>query len=104
MQEVYSMTKQQHSKSILQRGKYCFETGMENVPLERHHTMNGTAYRKKAEEDGLWIWLMPQVHQYIHGTSEGHKLLIEYKRLSQTVYEMTHTREEWIERYGKNYL
>ena len=77
---------------------------MTNVPLERHHTMNGNGLREKAEEDGLWIWLLPQVHDYIHHTAEGHKLLIAYKKISQAKYEELYGHEAWMKRYRKNYL
>ena len=98
------MIKVKHSKSILQEEKCCYATGIKSQFLVRHHTMNGTANRKKAEEDGLWIWLLPQIHEYIHHTHEGHTLLMEYKKISQAKYEETHSHEEWMKRYKKNYL
>lgn len=91
-------------KSILQTEKECYISGAKSVPLEKHHTMNGTAYRRKAEEDGLWVWLTPAIHRYIHETIEGHELLIMLKKRSQLAYEKTHTHEQWMRRYGKNYL
>ena len=97
-----SQTTIPHSK--MQEEKQCYITGQENCNLERHHCLNGTHQRKKAEQDGLWVWLTPQIHFYIHNTIEGHDLLWELKKEAQRVYEKEHTREEFIKRYGKNYL
>lgn len=90
--------------SKMQNGKKCYLTHMENVPLEVHHCLNGTSQRKKCDEDGLWVYLTPQIHRYIHQTIEGRELLLSLKKEAQKCYENEHTREEFIKRYGKSYL
>lgn len=98
------MLKMKFNPSKMQDDERCYITGAENCDLVRHHCLNGTHQRKKAEQDGLWVWLTPRIHIYIHETIEGHDLLWELKKDAQRVYEREHTREEFIERYGKSYL
>lgn len=87
----------------MQTAKKCYITGRVDN-LERHHCLNGTHQRRKAELDGLWVWLNADIHRYIHDTIEGHDLKVQLKKDAQTVYELDHTREEFIKRYGKSYL
>lgn len=72
--------------------------------LIRHHCLNGTHQRQKAEHDGLWVWMTVKEHDHIHNTAEGREQLMWLKRLAQEEYEKEHTREEFIKRYGKSYL
>ena len=89
--------------SIMQEEKRCYITHR-TTNLEVHHCLNGTHQRKKADVDGLWVYLTADVHRYIHQTIEGHELLMQLKREAQQAYERTHTRAEFIKRYGKSYL
>lgn len=67
-----------------------------------HHCLNGTAYRKKCDEDGLVIYLHPTCHMWLH---EHPKSLQTFKARAQRFYEENiGTREEFIDRYGKSYL
>ena len=91
----------QHSKSIVQDEKECYLTHVK-YDLVRHHLMNGNAERKKAEQDGLWVWLNDSVHKYLHDTHEGRMKMYELKAIAQEAYEETHSHEEWMRRYGKN--
>lgn len=97
------------SKSILQSDELirCFVThetrGRYGQPLERHHVLNG-ALRDFAEREGLWIWVTPEVHRWLHDTGQG--VMIQknvLKRYAQIVYERTHSREEWMRQVHKNY-
>jgi hypothetical protein len=87
------------SKSIIQHSKVCFMTGR-TEGLDRHHLVPGVANRKKAEEDGLWIWLYHPIHMQLHNNPEMERA---YIRMAQAAYEKTHSREEWMARYHKNY-
>lgn len=90
--------------SIIQDKKECIVCGSWNV--EDHHIFFGTAKRKLSEKYGLKVWLCPTHHrgtQGIHG-KDGHKLDMELKQLGQKAFEWKHTREEFIERFGRNYL
>ena len=92
------------SESIIQTKKECLICGDPNV--EQHHVLFGNPRRKYADEDGLWVWLCPEHHRGTHGVhgKEGHALDTALKKTAQQVYEQEHTREEWIQRYRRNYL
>ena len=89
--------------SRLQTKVECFKTGS-TLDLQIHHCIPGTHQRKKADEDGLWVYLNANIHNYIHRTAEGKELLHDLQKLAQTEYEKDHTREQFIKRYGKSYL
>ena len=69
--------------------------------VEKHHLICGTANRKLSDEDGLWIWLCRMHHREAH---EEPSATLAYKRLGQIYYEQTHTRDEFIKRYGKSFI
>lgn len=96
-------------KSIMQEDRtYCFLCGRNGYgdPLEEHHAFGGPN-RKHSEQDGLKVYLCGNrchrneknaVHQcgksadYIHAEA-------------QKAWEAKYgTREEFMARYGKNYL
>lgn len=82
-------------------GMKCFAC-REKVATQVHHCLSGRADRKKCEEDGLTVGLCNDCHWIVHNnTNTGlyHKL----KRIAQIVYEKTHTRQEWMNRYHRNY-
>lgn len=88
-------------KSIISNERKCYLTGS-HIQLEKHHIMNGVSFRKKAEKDGLWVYLNHDVHYAVHNTRPDWRLML--KQIAQAEFEKTHTREEWMKRYGKNYL
>ena len=72
---------------------------------EIHHVYPGIPNRKHCDEDGLWVWACPYHHR--QGAESFHfnrQMDLKLKRYAQKVYEKDHTREEFIERYGKSYL
>lgn len=77
----------------------CFLCGA--TATEIHHMIHGPD-RKKADEDGLVVPLCRECHNKVHFGGGG--LDRELKRTAQLWYEKEHTREEWMERYGRNYL
>ena len=91
-------------KSIIQDRKECIICGSWNV--EEHHLYKGVAKRKLSEQYGLKVWLCPTHHRGTNGVhgKNGHKLDMELKELGQKAFEWKYTREEFIERFGKNYL
>lgn len=89
--------------SVLQDKKECYITHHTHN-LQVHHCLNGRAQRKKCDEDGLWVYLTAEIHNYIHNTLEGRDVLIYLKQVAQRKYEETHSREEFIKRYGKSYI
>ena len=88
-------------KSVMQSGKKCYYCNS-TYNLEKHHCLFGTANRKKAEQDGLWVWLCHDCHQGVHNQNTYAKESLQKK--AQFQYEIMHSREEFIERYGKSYL
>lgn len=90
-------------KSIIQTEKECFICGKQMVEL--HHIFMGNKHRKLADQDGLAVWLCPSHHQW--GKYSAHKdpeLRLELQQIGQRKYLETHSMEEWMARYGKNYL
>ena len=72
---------------------------------EEHHIMFGSGQRELSEADGLKVDLCRNHHkegpEAVHNNRKMRDLLC---RIAQTEYEQTHTREEWMARYKKNYL
>lgn len=72
--------------------------------LETHHIMNGP-YKKASERHGLLIKVCGDCHRMapdsIHRNS---KMMRRLKKFGQKYFEQTHTREEFIKEFGKNYL
>lgn len=92
-------------RSILQDEKKCYRTG-DTVGLHKHHCF-GAANRRLAEDDGLWVWLRWDFHIADSPQKTPHndaETALFYHKLAQKKYEETHTREEFMARYGRNYL
>lgn len=87
-------------KSILQDKKICFICGASQM-LDEHHLMNGYGQRKKSEQDGLKVYLCRYCHDSVHRNSEQRLFL---KKIAQRKYLESHTYDEWMKRYRKNYL
>ena len=91
--------------TILQDGKYCYIT-KSTEGLHKHHCLGGPN-RRLADEDGLWVWLRWDRHieDSIYDTPHNNAdVKLFFQQLAQRAYEETHTREEWMARYGRNYL
>ena len=83
-------------------GMKCFAC-RKRMATEEHHCLSGRADRKKCDQDGLTVGLCSECHREVHckvNSGLYHKL----KRIAQKVYEKTHSREEWMSRYNRNYL
>ena len=88
--------------------KQCYFThekvGRNGRPLEKHHVMNGPL-RDWADKEGLWIWIDPEIHYFLHNTWIGalvQKRLL--KQIAQIAYEREHTRKEWMSIVHRNYI
>ena len=94
------------AKSILQDEKVCYITGQTN-DLHKHHIYFGNPGRRISEENGFWVylagWLHNQSEHGVHG-KYGHELDLLLKTHCQLKFEETHTREEFMQLIGKNYL
>lgn len=92
-------------KSILQDKKECFYCGT-ITGLNPHHIYAGSN-RQRSDKNGFVVWLCFRCHRFLH---DGAKYPIDYtmdkhlKILCQKKYEENHTREEFINLIGKNYI
>lgn len=89
-------------RSIISEEKRCFICHT-TANLERHHCVFGTANRKKAEEDGLWVWLCHNCHHGIHNGNNFAKERLQREAQIDWEYEFG-DRDAFIQRYGRNYL
>ena len=81
----------------------CFVCGsMRN--LELHHIMHGTANRRLATKYGLTCWLCRGHHRGAHGVHFNPALNRQLQQVAQAAFEETHSRQEWMTIFGKNYL
>lgn len=87
-------------QSIIQKDKYCYLCGASG-PLHLHHVLHGP-YRTKADQDGLTVWLCVNCHTNLHQRGWEDRTL---KTIAQGIWcrHYGKTKEEWMERYGKNY-
>lgn len=90
-------------KSIISNERVCFICGSP-FNLHKHHIFGG-ANRRLSEQDGLWVYLTGHYHNLSNeGVHFNKELDLQLKQLAQQKYEETHTREEFMQRYGRNYL
>ena len=93
-------------KSLVSNEKECFVCGTP-LDIHRHHIYFGRANRSKSEEDGCWCYLCARHHNMSNeGVHINHELDLHLKRMCQALW-MEHyqkTKEEFIKRYGRNYL
>ena len=86
--------------------KQCQICGSDNN-IHLHHIIFGKN-RKKADEDGLTIWLCYKHHEGTYGVhgKRGHKLDLELKKKAEKCWLKYYgkTTEDFIKRYGRNYL
>lgn len=80
-------------------GKYNWQE------IENHHIFFGTGKRSLSDEDGLTVHLCRSHHREGPEAAHKNRLTDMYlKAIGQSKYEETHTRAEFIKRYGKSYL
>lgn len=78
-------------ESILNTEKgTCYLCGC-NQGREKHHTWHGTANRKIADKEGLWVWLCNSCHRELHDHGTNDERLMQE---SQT---------EWENKYIESY-
>lgn len=94
------------SKSIISPIKKCAICGKKDN-LHLHHILYGKN-RKKADEDGLTIYLCYEHHEGTNGVhgKNGHKLDMLLKKRAEYNWLAYYnkTEDDFIKRYGKNYL
>ena len=90
-------------KSIIQSRKECYVCG---TPFNIHeHHVYGSANRKNSEKYGLKIYLCAYHHNMSdEGIHFNKDLDLAVKENAQRIFEKTHTREEFMSIFGKNFL
>lgn len=89
-------------KSIISNEKKCFICGS---PYTHKHHIYGAANRSISEHNGFWVYLCPAHHNMSdYGVHFNKELDLQLKQLCQREYEKTHSREEFVQLIGKNYL
>ena len=97
---------------MLNNDKRCFVCGTAN-DLHIHHIFEGTANRKKSEEDDMKIYLCGYHHNMSNaGIHYNKELELKVKKLAQQVWmkqfvpnlPLEDQIEAFIKRYGRNYL
>lgn len=89
-------------ESIIQTdSQTCFLCGQYGT--ERHHCLHGTSRRKLADEDGLTVMLCHRCHMNLHDHGTCDK---ELQKIAQKAWmrENNKTVNDFIRRYGKNYI
>lgn len=86
-------------ESIIQKERECYLCGR-SYPLHRHHVLHGFN-RKKADQDGLTVYLCIDCHIALHQLGFHDR---ELKKVAQEAWEHRYgTTEDFVKRYGKNY-
>lgn len=91
-------------RSIMQDldGNICFICKSVGA-VEVHHCFHGTANRRLAEKDGLLVNLCPDCHRSLHDRGLYDDLLMEIAEAAWLDYYDKDV-QEFIARYGKNYI
>ena len=96
-------------KSIIQSDReYCYlcdKAGIyNNYFLQKHHVF-GSSNRNNSEREGLYVALCVAHHEYgPQAVHTNHEEDLSLKKEAQEIYESTHSHEEFMAIFGKNYL
>lgn len=92
-------------KSLLQRNKACYVCGT-TLNLHLHHIFYGTANRPISDADGCVVYLCQYHHTGAAGVHFNRKVDLALKAKCEQAYlkKYNKTIDDFIERYGKNYL
>ena len=88
--------------SIISNEKKCYICGR-TLDLEKHHCIFGTANRKKADQDGLWVWLCHDCHYGVHNANIYAKRSLQQKAQTRWMEEYG-DEQQFIDRFGRGYL
>ena len=91
------------AKSIMQDEKRCYLCS-KLTGLEKHHIFGGVANRPISEKLGLWVYLCHDCHTGKAGAQYDKMKNLRLKQDAQFAFERTHTRSDWMQWIGKNYL
>lgn len=91
-------------KSIISNKKECYICKT-TLNLHKHH-IYPSAFRNKSEENGCWVYLCMDHHVGFNGvhTPRGRSAYNALQKLAQMKFEETHSREEFMKIFRRNYL
>jgi hypothetical protein len=92
-------------KSLIQDTKECYVCKT-TLDLHLHHIFYGTANRKISDKDGCVVYLCERHHTGIAGVHNNTKTDLTLKQRCEAAWlcKYDKTVEDFIRRYGKNYL
>ena len=91
-------------KSLLSLNKTCYICGTDRN-LHLHHIYFGSGLRDISDKNGFTCYLCGHHHnQSNQGVHFNRKLDLMLKQNCQRVFETHHTREEFMQLIGRNYL
>lgn len=70
---------------------------------EEHHIFGGNPNRKHSEEHGLKVYLCPDCHRGDLSVHKNRELRLNLQEEAQAEFEKTHSREEFMAIFGRNY-
>ena len=97
-------------KSIVQSEKECYLCRKyfdicNDTDLHEHHVFEGWGNRRISEQTGAKIWLCAKHHNMSeYGIHFNKDVDLEVKQEVQMKFEETHSREEFMKLFGRNYL
>ena len=87
----------------MQTEKVCFVCGT-TQNLHSHHVFGGPN-RRWSEAYGLKVWLCARDHNMSDaGVHFNKELDTQLKQIGQSTFEETHSRDEFMKIFGRNYL
>lgn len=101
-------TKKDKEEFCIMPKSKLYSTRRTEIYCERHEVYFSKAYRQKSINDGLIVFLTRKSHRGTNGVhgKNGDKLNRQLKKLAQKAWckYYNKTKEDFIARYGKNYL
>ena len=76
---------------------------LKKLKVEKHHIFGGVANRPKSEQYGLFIWLTPEQHKYLHDHPSE---MLKLKKIAQATFMHRYNKsvEEFIDIFGKKWI
>lgn len=82
----------------------CFLCGS-TWSLENHHVFFGAKNRKMSDKYKMTVMLCPNCHRISNESVHlNRKVDLALKSTFQSIFEETHTREEFFKAFGRSYL
>lgn len=80
----------------------CYLCG--RLATDRHHLINGLAYRSKADDYGLVVWLCRECHNEVHYGKNSRALMDRFRKEAQMRFEREHPDLDFTKIFRINFL